>query len=274
MICRWRLVLLLVCMASFPGHAMATKIVMVVKTSVTINDKSVDVRLEVSNKGDEDSLVVTPFLTLAGVETGLEAAPYIAFKGGRIWGHSFPISDLAVSEGGTYPLIVRLHYHDANMYPYSVVNAMSVQIGESLPNDVPIEGEMIAEQVTEEGTLALRLKNTGLSPLEAQLTMVSPTELMLVGDSGTLNIPVGEEKHISYTIKNNGSLPGSNYNVLAIIEYSISRQHGVVILEEGVAITNYISNKKRTLIIASAGFIVLLFFAVLFIEFRAGVSAA
>jgi hypothetical protein len=48
----------------------------------------------------------------------------------------------------------------------------------------------------------------------------------------------------------------------------------VLVLEEGVAVASYISNKKRTIIIASAGFIVLLFFFVLFIELRAGASAA
>jgi hypothetical protein len=62
--------------------------------------------------------------------------------------------------------------------------------------------------------------------------------------------------------------------VYAIVEYSISGQHGVLVLEEGVAVASYISNKKRTIIIASAGFIVLLFFFVLFIELRAGASAA
>ena len=161
--------------------------------------------------------------------------PYIAFEGGRTWVHSFPVSDLAFPEAGTYPLIVRLRYHDANMYPYSIVSAMSVQVGESIPQNVPIKGEMIAGQVAEEGALDLRVRNTGLLSLEARLTMVSPAELVVVGDSGKLDIPAGEEKQISYVIKNNGSLPGSRNNVHAIIEYSTSGQHGVVILEESVA---------------------------------------
>jgi hypothetical protein len=265
---------LIVCMAFFPGHALATKIVMVVETSVTVTDQSVDVRLEVGNRGDEDALMVTPFLALAGVETGLEAAPDIAFEGGRTWIHSFPKGDLAFPEAGTYPLIVRLRYHDAHMYPYSMVSTTSVQVGESLPLKVPVKGEMVAEQVTDEGTLDLRVRNTGLLPLEARITMISPTELVVAGDSGKLNIPAGEEKQVSYSIKNNGSLPGSSHKVHALIEYSISGQHGVVILKEDVAVANYISNKKRTIIIASAGFIVLLFFFVLFFEFRAGESAA
>ena len=274
MICRWGMIILVVCMAFSPENALATKIIMLVKTSVTVTDQSVDVRLEVGNKGDEDSLVVTPFLTLAGTATGLETVPYIAFEGGRTWAHSFPVSDLEFPEGGTYPLIVRVHYHDANMYPYSIVSAMSVKVGESIPQNVPIKGEMIAGQVADEGALDLRIRNTGLLSLEARLTMVSPAELVVVGDSGKLDIPAGEKKQISYVIKNNGSLPGSRNNVYAIIEYSTSGQHGVVILEEDVAITNYTSSNKRTLIIAGAGFIVLLFFTVLFFEFRAGVSAA
>jgi hypothetical protein len=184
-------------MAFSPGHALAATIVMVVTTSVTVTDQSVDVRLEVSNKGDEDSLVVTPFLALAGVETGLEAAPYIAFAGKRRWNHSFPVSDLEFPEAGTYPLIVRLRYHDANMYPYSMVSVTGVQAGESLPIDVPVNGEMIAEQVSGEGALDLRVRNTGGVLLDARLTMVSPAELIVEGDSGKLNVPVGEEKQIS-----------------------------------------------------------------------------
>ena len=70
------------------------------------------------------------------------------------------------------------------------------------------------------------------------------------------------------------SLPGSRHNVYAIIEYSISGQHGVLILEEEVAVASDLSNKKRTIIIVGAGFIVLLFFLVLFIELRSGVSTA
>jgi len=274
MICRRGLVLLLVCMAFSPGHALATQIVMVVKTSVTVTDQAVNVRLEVANEGDEDSLVVTPFLAFAGVEAGLETASHIAFAGERLWSHSFPVSDLAFPEAGTYPLIVRLRYHDAYMYPYSLVSATGVQIGAGLPRDVPLKGEMIATQVTGEGSLGLRLRNTGGETLKARLTLVSPSELVVAGDSGKLSIPAGEEQRLGYAIKNNGSLPGSRHNVYAIIEYVSSGQHGVVILEEGVAVASYVSNKKRTMIIASAGFIVLLFFSVLFVEFRTGASAA
>jgi hypothetical protein len=274
MICRLGLALLIVCMASLPGHALASEIVMVVTTSVTVTEQSVDVRLEVDNRGDEDALVVTPFLTLAGVETGLQPASHIAFDGGRMWIHSFPVSDLLIPEPGVYPLILRLRYHDAHMYPYSMVSATGVQIGEAVTLKVPVTGEMVAEKVTDEGTLDLQVRNTGALSLEARLTMVSPAGLIVAGDSGELNIPAGEEKQISYAIKNNGSLPGSNHIVLAIIEYSISGQHGVVILEEDVAVASHVSGKKRRIIIAGAGFIALLFFAVLFIEFRAGASAA
>jgi len=247
---------------------------MVVTTSVTVTEQSVDVRLEVDNRGDEDALVVTPFLTLAGVAAGLQTASHIAFDGGRIWIHSFPVSDLLIPEPGVYPLIVRLRYHDAHMYPYSMVSATGAQIGEAVPLKVPVTGEMVAEQVTDEGILDLRVRNAGVSSLEVRVTMVLPAGLVVTGDSGELNIPAGEEEQIGYVIRNNGSLPGSHHNVHAIIEYSISGQHGVVILEEDVVVASHVSGKKRRIIIAGAGFIALLFFAVLFIEFRAGASAA
>lgn len=274
MICRWGFVLLLVCMAFSPARALASEIVMVVKTSVTVTAQAVDVRLEVDNRGNEDALVVTPFLTLAGMKTGLETVPYVAFDGGRIWVHSFPVGELAFPEAGVYPLVVQLRYHDAYMYPYSLVSVTGVQVGKSLPLEVPVAGEMIAGQVTDEGTLDVRVSNTGNLPLEARLTMVSPAELVVQGDSDKLIIPAGEEQQISYAIRNNGSLPGSNHSVHAIIEYSISGQHGVLVLEAAVAVASSLSNKKRSMIIAGAGFIVLLFFSVLFIEFRAGVRAA
>jgi len=153
MICRWGFVLLLVCLAPLPGYVLAAEIVMVVTTTVTVSAQSVDVRLEVGNRGDEDALVVTPFLMLGGVKTGLQAAPFIAFKGERIWTHSFPFSDLLIPEAGAYPLVVRLRFHDAHMYPYSMVSATSVQVGESIPLKVPVAGEMVAGQVTDEGIL-------------------------------------------------------------------------------------------------------------------------
>jgi hypothetical protein len=133
---------------------------------------------------------------------------------------------------------------------------------------------MVAEKVTDEGALDLQVRNTGVSSIEVRVTMVSPAGLVVTGDSGELNIPAGEEEQIGYVIRNNGSLPGSHHSVYAVIEYSISGQHGVVILEEDVAVASHVSGKKRRIIIASAGFLALLFFAVLFIEFRAGASAA
>ena len=274
MTCRRGFFLLIVCMAFFRAPAFASEIVLVVKTSVTVTEQSVDVRLEVDNRGNEDALVVTPFLSLAGEETGLETAADLAFDGGRIWVHSFPVDELAFPEAGTYPLVVRLRYHDAYMYPYSLVSVTGVQIGNSLPLEVPVTGEMVAEQLTDAGALDLRIRNTGISPLEARLTMVSPAELIVEGGNGRLNIPSGEEQQIGYTIKNNGSLPGSSHSVYAVIEYSINGQHGVAILEKAVAVASALPGKKRSMIIASAGFIVLLFVFVLLIEFRAGACTA
>ncbi len=274
MICRWRFLSLIVCMVFSPAPALASEIVMVVKTSVTVTEKSVDVRLEIDNRGNEDALVVTPYLTLAGVKTGLETVPHVAFDGGRIWVHSFPVGELAFPEAGVYPLIVQLRFHDAYMYPYSLVSVTGVQIGKSLPLEVPVAGEMVAEQVAGDGSLDLRIRNTMDSPLEARLTMVSPAELVVAGRSDKLSIPGGEEQQIGYSLKNNGALPGSRHSVYAIIEYSISGQHGLVILEESVAVASDPSNNKRRMIITGAGFIVLLFFLVLFIEFRAEARAA
>jgi len=274
MTCRWRFVLLLACMALLPGHAHATEIVMTLTTTVTVTRQSVDVRLVITNNGDQNALVVIPYLAFAGVETGLEAEPYIEYGGERTWFHSFPLSDLRVPEAGTYPLVVRLQYHDAYMYPYSMVSVSSVRIGNNLPVKVPVSGKMAAGRVSGEGTLDLRVRNTGISPFEARLTMVSPDGLVVTGDTGILNIPAGVEKQISYIIKNNGSLPGSNHNVYALVEYSSDGQHDVLVLEDSVAVGSDVSGKKRSVIIASTGFIVLLFFLVLFIELRKGAGAA
>ena len=137
-----------------------------------------------------------------------------------------------------------------------------------------VAGAMLAGQGTAEGVLDLRVTNTGDSPLAARLTMVSPAGLVLEGDGSKLNIPAGNEKQLGYAIKNNGSLPGSRHNVYALIEYTASGQHGVLILEEEVAVASESADKKRTIIIVSTGFIALLFFLVLFIELRAGVSTA
>ena len=274
MIRRWGWFFLLVCLVPFPGHALASQIVFVVKTSVTVTEQSVDVRLEIDNRGNEDALVVTPFLTLAGLKTGLETVPHVAFDGGRIWVHCFPVDELEFSAAGEYPLVLQLRFHDAYMYPYSLVNVTGVRIGERIPLEVPVAGELVAEQVAAEGTLDLRVRNTGNAPLEARLTMVSPTELVVVGDDDKLDIPAGEEQQFGSTIKNKGALPGSTHSVYAIIEYSVNGQHGVLILEESVAVASYMSNTKSRMIIAGTGLIVLLFFLVLFIEFRTEASPA
>ena len=77
-----------------------------------------------------------------------------------------------------------------------------------------------------------------------------------------------------YTLKNNGAMPGSRHNVYAVIEYSLDGQHGMVVLEQAVAVANAIPGKKRLLIISSAGFIALVFIFVLLFEFRTDAGAA
>jgi hypothetical protein len=104
--------------------------------------------------------------------------------------------------------------------------------------------------------------------------MVSPTELVVTGDGGKLTIPAGDERQISYVARNNGSLPGSHHTVLALVEYSGSGQHELLIAEADVAIAADISSRKSDMIIAGAGIIVLLFAVVLFIEFRIEAKAA
>ena len=274
MICRWGFALLVACMATLPGHALATEIGMVVTTTVTVTGQSVDVRIKAANNGDEIARAVTPFLALAGVETGLQAAYNIESERERTWFHSFPLGDLAVPGPGTYPLVVRLRYHDAYMYPYSMVSATGVRIGERLPEYTPIEGEMLAEQVAGEGTLDLRVRNTGPVPLDTRLTLVTPTGLVATADSEVLNLPAGEERRIGYTLRNNGSLSGSSHGVFALVEYSTGGQHGVFIMEESITVGDHVPGKMRRIVIVSAVLIVLLFFLVFVIESRTGETAA
>lgn len=130
--------------------------------------------------------------------------------------------------GGQYPLVVIMHYADANQYPFSALNAQTFNVKvDTLPSD--LFGQMGATTIWQDGELTLKLKNLGDSNINASIYLATPRELTSTASPQAISIPAKEQASITFPIKNFSALNGSAYQVFAITEYNLNGTHHTTI---------------------------------------------
>lgn len=126
--------------------------------------------------------------------------------------------DLSRKKPGEYPLIVTMHYADANLYPFSALTCQTFSCKkEALPGQ--IFGSLKSTSFWKKGKVKLTLKNMSDSEIKASAYLVAPRELTLAKGSFKISIPPKSVKDLDFEIENFSALHGSSYQVFAISEY-------------------------------------------------------
>lgn len=126
---------------------------------------------------------------------------------------------------GEYPVVIQTIYHDANMYPFSTISPYLLTYKEKYLSDV--YGTISSLEITKDGSdvTTLTLRNTGSKQHQVKVKLYTPKELKCDVQSRTIPIGSQEEKKITYKISSFGALVGSNYIILASLEYNDSGHH-------------------------------------------------
>ena len=120
---------------------------------------------------------------------------------------------------GNYPFVVKTVYHDANMYPFSVVSSHLIVYKAGYQSDIVGSIKSLTVEKGGSGETILKIRNLGNKRRVVNVRLYLPTELKGDESEKFVSVDPGEEKEIKYTIRSRGALPGSSYNILASLEY-------------------------------------------------------
>jgi len=189
-----------------------------------VNDGSTAINVSLSNSGDEPahdaqvSLVLPDGFTTNTAYIGMMYPnfPYNA---------DFNVSISSDVPPGRYPIVLKLHYADANAYPFSVVSPSFLMYKEATP--IMIRGFMPEISIGTSGDkgLTLRLSNLDSKPHSLSVRIVTSDELKVDSSEKQVNVPGSDESELSYKIKSFGALAGSTYIVFAVVEYDDGGRH-------------------------------------------------
>lgn len=205
-------------------------------TTVTskVEKDSLKVTVSTVNKGDESARNVQAEIRVGEDKYLDEKREEIGVN--QIYTAS-AVYDLKNKKPGQYPLLIIMHYADANQYPFSALNAQTFSYkAKDLPSE--IFGKIRTSTFWKKGKVELTLKNMGDSELSVSTKIIVPRELTVEKDSQENDIPSKSEKRLSFAVENFSALSGSSYQVFAVSEYEKDGLHrtsitpGMVKIEE------------------------------------------
>lgn len=251
----------------------ASNITIVIDNKISVSEDAVEITLEVRNEGDEDSLVVYPFVRIGDIEKRFKQVPYIAFEGASRWAERFSLEEIGWEEKGIYPLYLWIHYHDENMYPFSVVQIYPVNYGNVSMRQV-LNGKLTASTLERRSKLSFYLVNSGISELEGRFELYLPNELSVLGDKEKpFKLESGEMQEWEYEIQNDAALPNSRYQLQVVAHYDLESIPTVQIFTDEIRIVQAKPDKWNKQVVGGIIFIFFLFLLTGWMEIRRSTEA-
>jgi len=177
------------------------------------------------NKGDEPAHSVQAEVRLGKRTAMLSKVQELRVNGTYQARTTFP---LAYKVPGEYPLVVVMHYADANLYPFSALNCQTFAFrSESRISD--LFGKMGSATFWEKGRIRLSLKNMSGDAVQASTYLVVPREISVAQQRVDMLIPAHAGSRADFELENFSALNGSSYQVFAVTEHESGGIHQTAI---------------------------------------------
>lgn len=188
--------------------------------SSKVEGKNLKIMVSTVNKGDESAYNVQAELRVGGKDVLTEKRMELPVDSSYQARATIPIP---FAKPGTYPLVLVLHYTDANQYPFSALSCQTfVYKKETL---APLFGRVRSIVFSKEGKLSFELKNLTGREIKAKIYFVVPAELTVADEKQEFIIGPKSEKSPSFSVKNFSALSGSTYQVFAVSEFEDKGLH-------------------------------------------------
>jgi len=163
---------------------------------------------------------------------------------------------------GSYPVEVRVDFHDLNDYLFTSLAHASFIYKEAVNIQVfvrPTEAEL-----TGKAKLNLEVLNMDQADREVRIRLLVPRELQVKPAEQTLRLKGGGKQKVTFKLKNFSAIEGSAYPVFSFLEYEADGRHYSNVAESRVQVTagqNFFEKHTSALIIviAALGLVVVLF---------------
>ncbi|MBU0672276.1 MAG: hypothetical protein KJ732_04515 [Candidatus Margulisbacteria bacterium] len=210
-----KIISLYLLMIVFSSAAFASYISLNTSLTTKVDKNDLMVLVTVINKGDESAHNVQAELRVGGEKYLAEKKLELGINQTYTAATTFK---LKMQKPGLYPLVLVMHYTDANQYPFSALtcNVFSYQAG-ALPAE--IIGKLQTAAFWQAGQTKLTLKNLSDSEIAAETSLVVPRELTVTTKAQKVRLAPKSNKTVTFGLENFSALDGSTYQVFAITEY-------------------------------------------------------
>lgn len=247
----------LICLAT---QVSASYISLSTTVTTKVDANTLKVFVSAVNKGDEPAHNVQAEIRVGENKVLAEKMQELGVNKGYKAYYGFP---LKIKQPGQYPLVVIMHYADANQYPFSALNAQTFTVQ---AQDVPAEafGKLQAESFWKKGKINLSLKNLGEKDLAVSTQLVVPKEISAGEGAVRFDLKPKSTAEIGFSLENFSALDGSTYQLFAVSEFTKDNLHHTVITPGTVKIVEIktvLGLEYRYLLLISA---LLIFFFVVY----------
>lgn len=229
--------------------------------SAKVEGDSLSISIATTNKGNESAFNVQAELIAGG--QNVTAAKMAELRVNETYKIENRIK-LTVDKKGSYPLILIMHYTDANQYPFSALSCQTYDFGQaSIPAAM---GQLKSAKISKKGNVTLAIKNTGDVLIKAKTRLVAPAELTIENKEKEISLEPKSDKEVSFTVRNFSALTGSTYQVFAVTQFDTRDEHQTVISTGNIQIEEKraVLGMNYIIIIAAVILLALIFIVVQF----------
>lgn len=226
--------MLLVCLASL--QCAAGHISLDIDSSSSFSNGHAAVKVKATNKGDEPAWSVWIEGKLGDSSTRSREMESLEVNGAY---QATLDLGTAPQPFGEYTVVIKVHYADANGYPFTALRTIPLISAEPDTNAARLKARMSAVRLRKTAwiTLRLLLDNTaGNEESDVRATLVLPEELQCPTPVLSLHLQPGIEQTARFKLRNAGALPGSTYPVFAVIDYLRGGRHQSITASANVVI--------------------------------------
>ncbi len=224
-----------------------------IQSTVTAADNKTTIK--VTNLGDEAAYNVQLSLEANSQKTASSIKKQLGVRESFEW--NVPLA-FKPKNPGKYPLILTANYEDANSYPFSAISVSTFDYKQATISDIAAKISNL--ELSDKGTLELKIKNTAETAKDVNIKLIVPKELTANKDKLSAKLPAKSEMSADFEIEKFSALTGSSYAVFAVVEYDEDGKHYTSIANGAVTIMEKQRiNISSTFLLATLAILVITF---------------
>ena len=190
--------------------------------SVTEAADGLTLNVTTTNQGDESAYGIQFEVQIGKQNFTSASVPQLGVN--ETTSSDFSILD-AFDLPGHYPVLIKIHYKDANTYPFTSLAVGFYDFQQPVVSKVLIRAEDTGIPSNGKGVMKYTVRNNDSVEHDLVLRLHLPDELAALKDSDSLTLGPRESKSLQYMVENFSALENSSYAIALVAEYQDGERH-------------------------------------------------